>query len=112
MTVDREWVFTGLKKATIGLTTSSVEDLITVFGDDSLDELALDFENFYKAAAPFLEEADQFGLSLLSEIDQHLENLSGRMNLEMWTHKAFLYHSEWEKIRQQAIIASQHFSWI
>jgi len=111
MTVDKEWIFTELKKAALGLTTTTIEDLLAVFGEDSLDELALDFNNFYRAAIPFLQETDQLGLSLLSDIDEHLDKISGRINAEMWTHKSFLHHGEWASIRKKAVTASQHFSW-
>ncbi len=111
MTTNKEYIFSELQKATKGLAATSVVELQTVFGDDCLDELALDFSLFVNAATPFIEKIDSSGLKLLLEIDGDLGRISGVENYHMWTHEAFLEDHNWSSIRRKAEIAVQHFSW-
>lgn len=109
--INKQWIFKELKKATKNITITTSDELQAVVGEASLDELALDFENFLTAATPFLQEADLEGLKLLQSIDNKLERISGASNRELWTARAFLEDQRWAEIRQDAWIAIEYFDW-
>ena len=95
---NRQWVFAELKNATKNLTISSVDDLDKEVGGGSVDEIALEFDNYLSAATPHLELENPIGLKLLKIIDEELEKISGTENSELWTKNAFLEHEKWNRI--------------
>ncbi len=110
-TIDDNWILEELKKATKNLTITTIEDLDSVIGEASLDELALDFDNILEVATPFLLENDHKGLVILRDIDEHLELISGIENEHLWTARAFLEDSVWDAIRLKAKAAIEYFNW-
>ena len=93
------------------LSLENKDDLREAIRDMSLDELALDFDNFISAATPFLIESDVHGLNFLNAINVQLTKISGQENAELWTEDAFFTDENWKSIKEKAQLAIRHFSW-
>lgn len=76
------------------------------------DELAIDFDNFYRAVRgnyPDEFSADQW--ATLEAIDRVLEEMSGAENAERWTDNAVRTSSDWSTVRELARIALDALGW-
>ena len=111
MSINKNWIFRELQQATADLTISKRSDLFETIGEGSVDDLAIDFNNFLHAAKPYLKLSDRSGLELLIAIDEKLNRISGGENVELWTVDAFINHDVWNEIRDNATIAIKHFGW-
>ncbi len=111
MSIDKNWIFRELQQATADLTISKRSDLFETIGEGSVDDLAIDFNNFLHAAKPYLKLSDRSGLELLIAIDEKLNRISGGENVELWTVDAFINNDVWNEIRDNATIAIEHFRW-
>ncbi|MFH1022842.1 MAG: hypothetical protein V1809_05590 [Planctomycetota bacterium] len=63
------------------------------------DELALDFDNFWRTESVVIPAEAK---SLVVELDQTLSSMSGSKNAELWTDDALRTRPEWEDVREKA----------
>ena len=77
-----------------------------------IDELALEYDNFYNAAiSKFKDEFTSEQLELLNSLNEKLYEISGSDNQELWTEKSFISDHVWEYIRGIAKAALKSFNW-
>ena len=74
------------------------------------DELALDFDNWRRAASgQHAFTAEQH--SALAAVDALLDEMSGKPNAGLWTDAALAGHPQWQEVRQRASRALAAFGW-
>ena len=81
-------------------------------GSAKVDELALDFDNFWRCAKSDDGErltAEQ--IEMLDGLDSELERMSGHENAELWTEEGLRHSPRWERIREDARLALNAFGW-
>ena len=78
------------------------EQALSSIPDETLkiDELALDYDNYFNAAiSNFRDEFTFEQLELLNSLNEKLNAISGSDNREIWTEKSFISDNVWENIR-------------
>lgn len=81
-------------------------------GTVKADELALDFDNFGRAALESLEsELTQAQRESLIVVDRLLSAMSGVRHADLWTEEAVRTHPKWQKVREAAKRALVDFGW-
>lgn len=104
MNVDRDWLRRSLREQ-LELLAAPAEQSLTRLPDGCVkaDELALDFENFYRAfVESFGDELSPEARAALRVIDESLDRMSGAENAELWTAEAVSAHPAWAEVRRQA----------
>lgn len=70
------------------------------------DELALDFDNDYRAYVSNCgEELSPEALAALRSIDELFDRMSRARNPELWTEDAVKAHPAWSDVRRKAAVA-------
>ena len=75
------------------------------------DELALDFDNYYRTVRPYTSFLDEEQQRVLDAIDQQLSDMSRQDNSHLWTETALYNSKEWERVRNLALKALEAFGW-
>ncbi len=84
---------------------SQVDYLRTLFkgGPFAIDELALELDDVYAAAKPFLSE---IAVAALERLDRQLNEMSGTTNSELWTEEGLRLAPQWATVRELAAEAN------
>jgi len=71
---------------------------------DSVDELALEFDDAYRPVRHMLDTAgvSKEGVEMLSALDAQLDAMSGEEHAALWRRQALRGSPEWESIRIHA----------
>ena len=98
-----------LKHALQALALSS-EEQVALFPAFAItaDELALDFDNWFKASKRDLNDQQ---IAILNTINSILENKSQEVEKSFWTDAALKNDDGWEKIRSLSKEALEIFKW-
>jgi hypothetical protein len=112
MPADRAWLTDSLRKSLAALALPGLNALdLQPRGSARADELALDFDNFYKAyRANFAGELSDAQLEALAEVDRLLSNMS-RADSNLWEDQAVINHPLWAEVRNAAYAAMESFGW-
>jgi hypothetical protein len=111
--INREFILDGLRQIVRMLAAPGDEALALVPGGTvKADELALDFDNFGRAALESLgpELTDAQRESLIN-IDLLLDAMSGSQQADLWTEDAVRTHPKWQAVREAARRALAEFGW-
>jgi len=111
--VNRDFIFAGIRKSIEALAADGETALALMpKGSVRADELALDFDNFGRAALETLgyELTDVQRESLL-HIDRLLSAMSGEQQSHLWTEEAVRTHRKWQEVRDAARRALVDFGW-
>jgi hypothetical protein len=76
-----------------------------------VDELSLDFDNWWLCIRSREGLVTSQQRSLLAEIDEQLDRMSGKENSELWTEDALRENPWWEHIRDLARKTLSAFGW-
>jgi hypothetical protein len=101
---DALWQLSCLHDA-VRVLSEDAEDQIASFGAGHADELGLGFDDGYLLVPTLVAEGVTFSrrsLSLLSQINSALSDMSGHQNADLWTEAAIRERSEWANIRSLA----------
>jgi hypothetical protein len=101
---DALWRLSSLHDA-VRVLSKGAEDQIASFGAGHPDELGLEFEDGYLLVPTLVAEGVTFSrrsLSLLSQINTALSDMSGHHNADLWTEAAVRERPEWANIRSLA----------
>src|SRR5262245_23627157 len=74
------------------------------------DELALEFDNWYRATI-WRDGFTTAQKSALAAVDQFLAQMSDAKNSELWQIEALINRPEWQQVRQLAVEALQSLGW-
>ena len=104
MNDDREWLRRSLREQLERLAAPADQALACLpDGCATADELALDFNNFYRAYVDnFGDELSADARAALRAIDESLNRMSGPANAELWTDEAVATHPAWAEVRRRA----------
>ena len=112
MYVDRDWLRRSLREQLELLGAPAIQALARLSdGCVKADELALDFDNFYRAYIEnFGDELSPDARMALDAIDKSFDRMSGPANADLWTDAAVGAHAAWSEVRRQAGLALRLFN--
>src|SRR4051812_16716340 len=69
-----------------------------------IDELALEFDDYYRLVPAFVERGwlKQAALPVLAQLDEQLDVMSGQHNSHLWNAEALASRPEWYHVRALA----------
>lgn len=108
-----KFILDGLREALQALAAPGNEALALVpDGTVKADELALEFDNFSRAALESHEsELTQAQRATLVAVDRLLGAMSGARHADLWTEEAVRRHPKWLEVREAAKRALAAFGW-
>ena len=111
--IKRTFILDGLRDALQALAApGDVALALVADGAVKADELALDFDNFWRAALESLEsELTQAQRESLVAVDRLLDAMSGARHRDLWTEEAVRTHPKWQEVREAAKRALADFGW-
>jgi len=97
-------------KHTLQALALSSEEQLALFPTFAItaDELALDFDNWFKANKRDLNDQE---ITILNRINSILENKSQEVEKSFWTDVALKTNDGWEQIRSLSKEALEIFNW-
>jgi hypothetical protein len=104
MGVDRDWLRRSLR-GQLELLAAPGERALAKLPDGcaKADELALDFDHFYRAyVGNFGDELSAEARAALRTIDETLGRMSEQADAELWTDEAVVTHPAWAEVRRHA----------
>ena len=75
------------------------------------DELALDFDHWLLCCLDNNMIDNQEAITLLKELDQYFNDISGESNADLWTEQELKNRNEWEFVREKAKAILVVFGW-
>lgn len=111
--INRDFILDGVRKAVEALAAPGETALATMpEGSVKADELALDFDNFGRAALESLgSEMTEVQRESLRNIDRLLSAMIGGHQADLWTEEAVRTHPKWQDVRDAAGRALTDFGW-
>jgi hypothetical protein len=113
LSTNRAWILGELRRALIALSLPAREALATQpEGSVKADELALDYDNFLRAAVDnFAAEFTPAQREALQAVSRLLGEMSGPDQAGLWTDAAVVDHPKWLQVRERAHEARRMLGW-
>jgi hypothetical protein len=111
--INRIFILDGLRAAVKALAAGGDAALaLSPEGTVKADELALDFDNFKRAALEGLEsELTQAQRESLLDVDRLLAAMSEARQADLWTEEGVRTHPKWQEVREAAKRVLVEFGW-
>jgi hypothetical protein len=110
---DRRFILNGLRQQ-VQLLAAPADVALAFYPDGTVkaDELALDFDNFGRAALESSElDLTEAQRTSLIVIDQLLDAMTASRQDTLWTDEALRTHPKWQGVREAAGRALAEFGW-